>query len=151
MIVLPFPSSKLSGQNNAHHWVTRPITNQHRQWAVLATLEAKPVVPTDGDIRLHIHFVPPDRRGDRCNFWNRCKPYIDGIAEALGINDSRFLPSKSFGSPEKQGRVEVTIGERSGENYSPFDSSDALKEKGPSACGNTMLGPDHETLSRSAP
>ncbi|WP_305096457.1 hypothetical protein [Croceibacterium aestuarii] len=67
---------------------------------------------------MHIHFVPPDRRGDRCNFWNRCKPYIDGIAEALGINDARFLPSMSFAQPEKPGRVEVTIG-RAGEVLRP--------------------------------
>lgn len=110
VITLPFPSSKLSGQNNAHHWVTRPITNQHREWAKLATLEARPAIPLEGDIRLHIHFVPADRRGDRCNFWNRCKAYIDGIAEALKINDSRFLPSMSFADPERPGRVEVTLG-----------------------------------------
>jgi hypothetical protein len=110
VIVLPFPSSKLSGQNNAHHWVTRPITNQHREWARDATLDARPAIPAEGDIRLHIHFVPPDRRGDRTNYWNRCKAYIDGIAEGLGINDSRFLPSMSFADPEKPGHVEVTLG-----------------------------------------
>jgi hypothetical protein len=107
---LPFPSSKLSGQNNAHHWVTRPITNQHREWACLAAIAAKPQVPAEGDIRLHIHFVPPDNRGDRTNFWNRCKAYIDGIASAMKINDSRFLPSMSFGAPEKPGYVQVTVG-----------------------------------------
>lgn len=109
MIVLPFPSSKLSGQHNAHHWVTRPVINEHRDWAKKATQEAKLTVPAEGDIALHIHFVPPDRRGDRCNFWNRCKPYIDGIAEALKLNDARFLPSMSFGEPEKPGRVEVLV------------------------------------------
>lgn len=109
VIVLPFPSSKLSGQNNAHHWVTRPIINEHREWAKNATLAARPVIAAEGDVLLHIRFVPPDRRGDRTNYWNRCKAYIDGIAEALGINDARFLPSMSFAEPERPGRVEVTL------------------------------------------
>ncbi len=110
MIVLPFPPASLSGHNNGHHYVKAPIIAKHRAWARQATLAAKPTVPADGDIPLHIHFVPPDRRGDRTNYWNRCKPYIDGIAEALGVNDKRFLPSKSFADPEKPGRVEVRLG-----------------------------------------
>lgn len=109
MITLPFPPSSLSGHNTGHHYVKAPIVARHREWARLAALEAKPSIPAEGDIRVHVHFVPPDRRGDRCNFWNRVKPYLDGIAQALGINDKRFLPSKSFGEPEKPGRVEVTF------------------------------------------
>lgn len=66
-------------------------------------------VPSRGDIRLHIRFVPPDRRGDRTNFPNRVKPIIDGIADALGINDSRFVPSYEFSEPEKPGRVEIEV------------------------------------------
>lgn len=111
MIVLPFPSSKLSGHDKRVNWARARIVKDHREWALHATLAAKPTVPHDGDIRLHIHFVPADNRGDRTNFWNRCKPYIDGIAEALKVNDKRFLPSKSFGAPEKPGRVEVTVGQ----------------------------------------
>lgn len=110
VIVLPFPPASLSGHNTGNHYAKAPIVAKHREWARRATLSARPAVPVTGDIGLHIHFVPPDRRGDRVNFWNRCKPAIDGIAHALGINDSRFLPSMSFGPPEKPGRVEVTLG-----------------------------------------
>lgn len=109
MIVLPFPSSKLSGQGNAHHWVTRPIINAHREKAQGLAEKANLVIPDEGDIRIHIRFVPPDRRGDRVNFPNRMKPYFDGIADALGVNDVRFLPSYEFCAPEKPGRVEVFI------------------------------------------
>lgn len=109
VIVLPFPPASLSGHSDKHFWRIRPIIKQHREWAKLATLEAKPTVPAEGDIGFHVHFVPPDRRGDRTNYWNRCKPYIDGVAEGLGVNDARFLPSMSFADPEKPGRVEVTL------------------------------------------
>lgn len=108
-IDLPFPSSKLSGQHNAHHWVTRPVINAHREQAKDATEKASPSIPEEGDIRVHVRFVPPDRRGDRVNFPNRMKPYFDGIADALGVNDARFLPSYEFAEPEKPGRVEVFI------------------------------------------
>lgn len=32
------------------------------------------------------------------------------IAEALGVNDARFLPSYEFAEPAKPGRVLVTVG-----------------------------------------
>lgn len=109
MIVLPFPPSSLSGHNKGH-WATKArIVATHRAWAFHATRAAKATVPATGDIAIKFRFVPPSRRGDRTNFANRLKPYIDGIAEALGINDARFLPSYEFAEPEKPGRVEVSF------------------------------------------
>jgi hypothetical protein len=67
-----------------------------------------------GDIRLHVHFNAPNNRSDRCNYYNRCKPFFDGIADALGINDSRFLPSMSFGENIPGGRVTIYV---EGEEY----------------------------------
>lgn len=110
MIVLPFPPASLSGHNTGNKFDKAPIVRRHREWACLAALGSRlPDLPAKGDIRLHIHFVPPDNLGDRCNYWNRCKPYIDGIAEALRTNDKRFLPSMSFAAPEKPGRVEIEV------------------------------------------
>lgn len=109
MIVLPFPASALSGHNTGHWRVKAAHVAKHRQWAHHATLAAKPVVPADGDIPILFRFVPPDRRGDRTNYPNRLKAYIDGIADALGVNDRRFLPSYEFAAPEAPGRVEVSF------------------------------------------
>jgi len=109
VIVLPFPPASLSGHNNKTWRSKAPTIKLFREWARVAVLEAKPVIPATGDIRLHIHFVPPDGRGDRCNFWNRAKSAVDGLAAGLGINDKRFLPSMSFGPPEKPGRLEIEI------------------------------------------
>jgi len=110
MIELPFPPSSLSGHNNGAWYGKSRIVATHRSWAFHATRAAKVKVEPEGDIRIHFRFVPPDRRGDRTNYANRLKPYIDGIAEAMGINDRRFLPSYEFAEPEKPGRVEVTFG-----------------------------------------
>ncbi len=109
MIALPFPPSSLSGHNNgAWHGKARVIAT-HRAWAFHATRAAKIKVPSEGDIAIKFRFVPPDNLSDRTYFPNRMKPYIDGIAEALGINDKRFLPSYEFAAPEKPGRVEVVF------------------------------------------
>ena len=110
MIVLPFPPASLSGHAKGHWRGKSAVTTRHRTWAAAATLAARPhAIPAAGDIRIHIRFVPPDRRGDRTNFANRMKPYFDGIADALGVNDARFLPTYEFAAPEKPGRVEVTV------------------------------------------
>jgi crossover junction endodeoxyribonuclease RusA len=71
---------------------------------------ARLTVP-DGPLYLFIEFVPPDRRRrDDDNLIGCFKPGRDGVAEALGIDDSRFLTRHSFSeSPVKGGAVRVRI------------------------------------------
>lgn len=109
-IVLPWPPASLSGHNTGHWRRKSTIVKQHRCYAWVETLKAKGSVPSDGDIPIRIEFYPPNRRGDRLNFPNRCKAYFDGIADALKTNDSRFLPSYHFGVVVPKGKVVVTIG-----------------------------------------
>jgi len=109
MIQLPFPPASLSGHNTGHWRSKNTIVAKHRQWARLATLAAKIGAPLNGDIRVSVTFYPPNRRGDRINFPNRMKPYFDGIADALGCNDSRFIPQYHFAEPVKNACVVVTI------------------------------------------
>lgn len=109
-IILPFPPSSLSGHAKGYWRAKAAITAKHRDWAYKATRAVGSVgIPADGDIRLIITFYPPNRRGDRVNFPNRMKPYFDGIADALKVNDSRFLPSYQFADPVKDGQVVVSI------------------------------------------
>lgn len=110
MIVLPFPPASLSGHAGGHWRSKSTPTAKHREWARLATLAAGVTAPSTGDIALYIRFIPPDRRSDRSNFPNRLKAGIDGIAQALGVNDRRFLPSYEFSDPEPPCRVEVRVG-----------------------------------------
>jgi crossover junction endodeoxyribonuclease RusA len=109
-IELPFPPATLSGHNTGHWRAKSPLVKKHREWARLATLAAQPNVPTEGDIRVSVIFYPPNKRGDRVNFPNRCKPYFDGIADALKVNDSRFIPAYHFAEPVANARVVVVIG-----------------------------------------
>lgn len=109
MIVLPFPSSALSGHNNGNPHAKAGIVRKHREWAARATLGAMPKLPDEGDITVTVRFVPANNRGDRINYPNRMKPYFDGIADALGVNDKRFVPMFIFAQPEAPGRVEVWL------------------------------------------
>jgi Holliday junction resolvase RusA-like endonuclease len=111
LIELPFPPASLSGHNKGHWHAKSGIVAKHREWAKAATLEVRPNVPAEGDIRVSVTFYPPDRRGDRVNFPNRMKPYWDGIADGLKVNDSRFLPAFHYAEPVKTGKVVVSIGE----------------------------------------
>ena len=109
MIVLPFPPSSLSGHAKGHWRAKAEATKKHREWARQATVAAGVKAPETGDILLRITFVPPDRRGDRSNFPIRLKAALDGIAQALGVNDRRFVPSYTFAEPQKPGHVVVTL------------------------------------------
>ena len=111
MIELPFPPASLSGHNKGHWHAKSSIVAKHREWARNATLAAHiDASGCTGDIRVSVTFYPPNRRGDRINYPNRCKPLFDGIADALNVNDSRFLPSFHFAEPVKSPCVVVTIG-----------------------------------------
>jgi hypothetical protein len=109
LIELPFPPASLSGHNTGHWHSKSPVVAKHRKWAAMATLAACARAPEAGDIRVAVTFYPPDRRGDRVNFPNRMKPYWDGIADALKVNDSRFLPSFHFAEPTEVGKVVIEV------------------------------------------
>jgi hypothetical protein len=112
LIELPWPPASLSGHNTGHWRAKSGIVAKHRTWAKLATLAGDAVaLPEAGDIRISFTFYPPNNRGDRLNYPNRIKPYADGVAEALGVNDRRFLPSYHFAEPVSNARVVVSIGD----------------------------------------
>ena len=113
MIVLPFPPAELSGHNSGH-WrdhnkLVATLRAEAFHIARKALREAGYVAPAKGDIPLHVRFVPPDNRGDRWNFMQRAKCQIDGVAEAMNVNDRRFLPICTYAEPEKPGRVEIAL------------------------------------------
>lgn len=109
-IELPWPPAALSGHNDGGWTHKASIIAKHRKWARTLMLEKREPMGSAGDIPITIEFTPPDNRGDRVNFPNRMKPYFDGIADALKVNDRRFLPHYVFNAPEKPGRVIVRVG-----------------------------------------
>jgi len=94
-IRLPWPPSELS-PNSRLHWSqlarAKKIFRQ-KCWAV--TLEQKPALAAADDTKLRVEltFYKPNRREmDRDNLLARMKSGLDGVADALKINDRRFEP-----------------------------------------------------------
>lgn len=113
-IELPFPPSSLSGHANGNWRGKSSVTATWRALAHNNTRLARHDnggfdLPERGDIYIHFRFEPPDNRSDRLNFPNRVKPIADGIAEALGVDDKRFLPSYEFLPAVKGGRLTVIV------------------------------------------
>ena len=97
-VELPWPPRSLS-PNARKHWSQKNDTFQEAKRVAyyacrkaIADIEAldRPK-PQDGVVNVTLHCVPPDaRRRDEDNLLASCKSYLDGIAAALGVDDSRF-------------------------------------------------------------
>ena len=112
MIALPFPDKSLWPNGRSHWAVKAREAKKLRQEAAWAT-KAASVRVGDSPIPLHIT-VYPKAKGpapDPDNAVAACKAAIDGIADALGINDRHFAAPTVTVSPERLGRITITVGE----------------------------------------
>ena len=92
-IVLPFPPTELSPNGRLHWAVLARAKKQYRELCYYNTLEQKAVAPKSDKIRLELTFYKPNRRSmDRDNLLARMKAGLDGVCDALKIDDSRFDP-----------------------------------------------------------
>jgi len=90
-ITLPWPHKALS-PNTPIHWAAKAKHKKAarmtgymlaRQAGITLDPEAKPLVT--------LTFVPPDRRArDRDNMLASLKSHLDGVADAIGCDDSRW-------------------------------------------------------------
>jgi len=109
-IILPWPSPKLSSNARLHPLALHRVKKAARVeagWAVKAL--PRPALPGTGNIALRVTFEPPSRRIDRQNMPHLVKAAIDGIADALGINDNRFAPEYHYADPVRGGRVTFEV------------------------------------------
>lgn len=99
-IVLPWPDPKLNpNRSKGMHWAsTTALRKSARTSAGFLAKQAmhadRGSLPVDGGtVPLTITFVQPDKRArDRDNLLAALKPSLDGVADALGVNDSQFDP-----------------------------------------------------------
>ncbi len=92
-IVLPWPPGDVS-PNARGHWskLHRARKAYREACAWQARLQgAHPGRMPDGRLRVSMLFVPPDRRSrDLDNLIGSMKAGLDGLADALAVNDARF-------------------------------------------------------------
>lgn len=109
-VSLPWPD-KLLSPNSRVHWATKAkATKLAREYAWAVTLNATGPNPAFRRASVRMTFCPPDkRRRDLDNCISSTKAARDGIADALGIDDSKFECGFAFGEPVPGGAVIVTI------------------------------------------
>ena len=110
-ITLPWPSPRLSPNQKRHHMQVHSSRKRAKHDAYFATKSAKVSVPADGRIPYDLHFWPPGGgRYDEDNLIARMKAPLDGIAAALGVDDSRFkIREVHIHRAQAPGRVEVRL------------------------------------------
>lgn len=112
VVVLGWPSPVLN-PNNKPHWAVKGKAVRQARFAarILTRIQfPKGKPPGWSGARVDIAFNPPDRRKrDLQNCISSAKALVDGIADALGIDDSKFQLTYAFGEPVKGGSVRVEI------------------------------------------
>lgn len=93
---LPWPA-KILHPNARPHWANKArATKEARRigyFLALAASRERPSSSWPERIQVKLTFHPPSNRTrDRDGLLANCKAYLDGVADALGVNDSRFDP-----------------------------------------------------------
>jgi crossover junction endodeoxyribonuclease RusA len=105
-----WPPKALS-PNARGHWSKRAkAVKTYRKDCYILALMQKLSVDWEGDIHVHLAFLPPDNRvRDKDNLQASTKALLDGMADALGVNDSRFFIYSTIGMCRKGGAVMVFL------------------------------------------
>lgn len=113
-IILPWPDRRLHPNSRCHWAVKRKATKAARGYAATsAYLHGLCRVQwPEGRLHVWIDGYPPDRRRrDHDGFLSSLKASLDGIADALGVNDSRFVPHPWIKDEVRKGgevRIRIT-------------------------------------------
>lgn len=98
IIKLPFPDASLfPNRKNGKHWTTTSAAKDAQKhdayWLTKEAMDAQACTFGDGNIPLSLVYLTPDKRKrDLDNMLAASKALIDGMAQALGVDDARFKP-----------------------------------------------------------
>jgi len=109
-ISLPWPSKTLSPNARVHWRRVAEIKKLAKRDAFYATKTLTREIPAD-KLSVRLSFFPPDRRArDTDNMLSSMKAALDGISQAVGIDDSKWLLQIApRGEPVKGGKVVVDL------------------------------------------
>lgn len=112
VLELPWPSSKLS-PNAREHWST---TARHKRAfrarcrAIGESVGIGALQGSENVVAVHLTFFPPDKaRRDWDNMLAAMKAGLDGLADAMGVDDHRWRVSFDVSDPVKGGVVLVQV------------------------------------------
>lgn len=108
---LDWPDKKLS-PNARQHWArvasAKKTAKRNAYYAVLQSGLGKIAADT---ITVKLSFYPPDNRArDTDNMISSCKASLDGVSQAIGIDDSKWnLVITPRGPVQKHGMIKVEL------------------------------------------
>lgn len=113
-VILPWPPRALSPNSRPPHWsVLAKAKRAYRQACHLEAMAAgwrKGTFAPDDRLHVRLVFVPPDRRRrDLDNLIAAMKSGLDGLADALGVDDSRWTLTCAIDEGGIGGMVRVGI------------------------------------------
>lgn len=94
-VVFPWPPKDLSPNARLHWTKLAKAKKQYRQAChILAKQAGAAVLATAEKVHIELTFYPPDRRlRDEDNIFASMKAGLDGLADAMGVNDRKFKTS----------------------------------------------------------
>lgn len=109
---LPWPDRRLS-PNAREHW---SVTAKHKRAfrarcrAIGESVGVGMLAGSENAVAVHLTFFPPDKRArDWDNMLAAMKAGLDGLADAMGVDDSKWKLGFEVSDPVKGGIVMVTI------------------------------------------
>jgi crossover junction endodeoxyribonuclease RusA len=109
-VIYPYPPNALSPNARAHWSEIAKHKKQVRADANYMTRINQVRVDPEKPVMLAITFRPSTKAAyDIDNAFARCKALIDGIADALKVDDRHFTYQLARGEPMKGGAVEITF------------------------------------------
>ena len=108
-VTLPWPPKSLSPNARLHWAATSKSKAAYRYACRMLAKQAGISMPADARPLVSLLFVPPDRRArDRDNMLAAMKAGLDGLADAMGCDDSRWRLAIEV-ADEIGGMVKVTV------------------------------------------
>jgi crossover junction endodeoxyribonuclease RusA len=116
IVTLPYPDKVLSPNARAH-WATiaraKKKAREAASWAIISAAGSKANLALYAEqdrIPMVLAFYPVDnRRRDIDNALASAKAALDGIADALGADDSRFVLTMMIHKADGRARLEVAL------------------------------------------
>lgn len=111
IISVPWPHPDLSPNARKNRFALARRRKAYRTGCAWEAVSAGAKKLTADYLHVTITFYPPDRRHrDRDNMIAALKSGQDGIADAIGVDDSRWVPTYAVGEPVARGRVVFDFG-----------------------------------------
>lgn len=113
VLTLPWPPTTLSPNTRHGHWSTLARAKKRFRAACATTAQAqgaRPLAGLIGGLLVNLRFIPPDRRHrDLDNCIASMKSGLDGLADVLQVDDSRWRLSCEMVAGEIGGMVKVEV------------------------------------------